>query len=324
MLVQARSDRMRPSPTATHRPVLLRETLELLRPRPGAVFVDGTVGPGGHAEAVLEATAPDGRLLGVDRDPEALALARPRLAGFGARAILVQGDYRGLAEIARHEGFFAVDGVLLDLGVSSPQLDDPARGFSFRADGPLDMRMDPSSGPTAADLIATASEAELLRILRTYGEEKLARPIARALLKRRRQRPITRTLELAALVESVAGGRARRWRIHPATRTFQALRIAVNRETEDLERSVTEAVTLLRRGGRIAVVSFHSLEDRAVKRVLRGLASRCICPPGLPVCGCGRENLVRVLTAKPLRPGPAEVEDNPRSRSARLRAAERL
>lgn len=324
MLASAPRDGTACDAGAVHRPVLLREVLELLRPRPAAVYVDGTVGLGGHAEALLEATSPDGRLLGVDRDGRALALCRQRLARFGERVRLVRGDHRDLLEIARREGVVVADGVLLDLGVSSLQLDDPERGFSLRRDGPLDMRMDPSSGPTAAELLRTASEKELERILRLYGEEPAARSIARAIARRRDRSPILRTSELAALVESAAGARGRRARIHPATRTFQALRIAVNRELDDLDRSIAAAVALLRRGGRLAIISFHALEDRVVKRALRSLAHRCICPPALPICGCGRENLVRVLTPKPLRPTPREVADNPRSRSARLRAAERL
>ncbi len=324
MLVPAHREAMTPDATAAHRPVLRTEVLDFLRPRPGGVYVDGTVGLGGHAEALLEATSPDGRLLGIDRDGRALALCGQRLARFGERVKLVRGDHRDVFEIAHREGVVVADGVLLDLGVSSLQLDDPERGFSFRQDGPLDMRMDPASGPTAAELLRTASERELARILRLYGEEPLARPIARAIARRRQRSPILRTAELAALVESVAGARGRRARIHPATRTFQALRIAVNRELEQLDRSVTGSVALLRRGGRLVTIAFHSLEDRVVKHALGALASRCVCPPRLPVCACGRENLVRVLTPKPLRPAPREVAENPRSRSARLRAAERL
>jgi 16S rRNA (cytosine1402-N4)-methyltransferase len=217
-----------------------------------------------------------------------------------------------------------VDGILFDLGLSSLQLDDAGRGFSFQGDGPLDMRMDPDGELTAASLLAEISEAELRRILFTYGEERMAGPIAREIVRIRDAHPLTRTAELARLVETVLGPRARRFRIHPATRTFQALRIAVNGEVEGLEKLVTDAVSILRRGGRIAVIAYHSLEDRAVKHTLRGLAERCSCPPRLPVCGCGKENLVRVLTSKPVRPGADEIERNPRSRSAKLRAAERL
>ncbi len=309
---------------APHRPVLARECLELLGPAPGSVAVDLTLGPGGHAEALLEAVGPGGRVLGIDRDAEALAHASERLRRFGDRFVPMRGDHRDLLDLLAAAGVFAVDSILADLGVSSLQLDDPRRGFSFRADGPLDMRMDPSEGPSAADLVATLSEDELREILSTYGEEKLAGPIARAVVRERAKRPLVRTRELRDIVERVAGRRAERSRIHPATRTFQALRIAVNREVEGLERLVSDAVSILRRGGRLAVISFHSLEDRAVKRTLRSLAERCVCPPGLPLCGCGRENLVRLLTPRPVTPSAEEVRDNPRSRSARLRAAERL
>lgn len=307
-----------------HVPVLLRETVEALRPAPGQVFVDCTVGAGGHAEALLEASSPDGRLLGIDRDDAAVALARRRLARFGDRARIEHGDYRKILETARSAGFFAVDGIVADLGVSSMQFDDPARGFSFRGDGPLDMRMDPASGgPSAADLLETLSESEIRRILRAHGEERLAGPIARALVRRRESAPLRTTHELAALVERVAGPAARRFAIHPATRTFQGLRIAVNRELDGLDGFVSDAVSLLRRGGRLAVISFHSLEDRAIKHAMRALSERCICPPGLPVCGCGRENVARVLTAKPVVPSRREIDANPRARSAKLRAVER-
>ena len=238
---------------APHRPVLARECLELLGPSPGSVAVDLTLGPGGHAEALLEAVGPGGRVLGIDRDAEALAHASERLRRFGDRFVPMRGDHRDLLDLLAAAGVFAVDSILADLGVSSLQLDDPRRGFSFRADGPLDMRMDPSEGPSAADLVATLSEDELREILSTYGEEKLAGPIARAVVRERAKRPLVRTRELRDIVERVAGRRAERSRIHPATRTFQALRIAVNREVEGLERLVSDAVSILRRGGRLAV-----------------------------------------------------------------------
>jgi 16S rRNA (cytosine1402-N4)-methyltransferase len=312
-------------PRPGHESVLLDEAVHWLRPRPGGVYVDATLGPGGHAEAVLEALAGDGRLVGLDRDPKALSLARERLARFGDRFVALHGDYRDLPARLRAAGFFAVDGVLADLGISSAQLDDPERGLSFRVDGPLDMRMDPTSGePTAADLLAEAAEAEIRRILREYGEERLAGPIARAIVRERAARPLTRTLQLASLVERAAGPAARRFRIHPATRTFQALRIAVNHELTGLDRFVTDAASMLRRGGRLVVIAFHSLEDRAIKHTMRALAHRCTCPPDLPVCGCGRENVLSILTPHAVRPTAAEAGRNPRARSARLRAAERL
>jgi 16S rRNA (cytosine1402-N4)-methyltransferase len=301
------------STLASHVPVLLDETLELLAPRSGQTIVDATLGAGGHAEAWLEEAGPDGRLVGLDRDPRALELSRQRLARFGSRFVPLGG--RGIDE---------VDGVLFDLGVSSMQLDEPERGFSFRADGPLDMRMDPGSGGTAAELVATAGEEELRLLLWRFGEERNARAIARAIVEERRTKPIVRTLELARLVERVAGPAARRLRIHPATRTFQALRIAVNHELRDLERVLGEAASILRPGGRLVVLAYHSLEDRIVKHTLRRLAERCICPPDLPVCGCGRSNLLRVLTPRPVRPAAEEVAGNPRARSAHLRAGERI
>lgn len=307
-----------------HRPVLLREVLDLLAPSRDDVVVDATLGAGGHAERLLETIGPNGRLVGIDRDASMLDVARRRLARFGGAFLPVQGDHRDLKGLLRAVGVDTVDRVLFDLGVSSLQVDDPERGFSFRTDGPLDMRMDPRGGRTAEDLVASAGEAELREILWRFGEERRARAIARAIVRERRVRPIRRTLQLADLVERTLGPAARRWRIHPATRTFQALRIAVNGEVVGLEGLIEDAVRLLRGGGRLAAISFHSLEDRAVKRALRSLADRCACPPGLPVCGCGLQDLVRVLTPKPVRPSAGEIERNPRARSAKLRAAERL
>lgn len=308
-----------------HTPVLLQESIGWLRPRRDGVYVDATLGPGGHAEAVLESLSDQGRLVGIDRDPRALDLAAERLARFGARFLPLHGDYRDLSELLRGAGVFAVDGVLADLGISSAQLDDPARGLSFQADGPLDMRMDPTGAQaTAAELLAEASEPELRRILREYGEERLAGPIAKAIVRTRNEQPLRSTRQLRELVERVAGPAARRYAIHPATRTFQALRIAVNDELSGLDTFVTSAASLLRRGGRLVVIAFHSLEDRIVKHTMRDLAHRCTCPPGLPVCGCGRENVLAVLTPRAVRPTAAEAAANPRARSARLRAAERL
>jgi 16S rRNA (cytosine1402-N4)-methyltransferase len=308
-----------------HRPVLLRETLELLRPATGSTVVDATLGPGGHTKALLELIGPMGRVIGIDRDPAAIALARARLKGFGERFVALQGDHRDIVPLLHGISVVVVDGVLADLGISSHQLDNPSRGFSFSADGPLDMRMDPGShDPSAADLVATLEVSELRNIIATWGEERLAGRIARALVHERSKRKITTTRELAALVERVAGPAARRYRIHPATRTFQALRIAVNREIQGIPAFVAGAVSLLRRGGRLGVISFHSLEDRAVKSSMQGLAKRCVCPPDLPVCGCGRENVVRLVTSRPVVPDPAESTSNPRARSAKLRVVERL
>lgn len=307
-----------------HQPVLLRQVLDLLAPRPGATVVDATLGAGGHAQALLAAIGDEGRLIGIDRDASALELAGERLAGHGVAFTAVHGRHEELQTLLRQSGVFVADAILFDLGVSSMQLDDPARGFSFRHDGPLDMRMDGSDGPTAADLLAEIDERELTDLLRSYGEERMASPIARAIVRRRRQQPLRTTRDLAQLVEDVLGPRARAYRIHPATRTFQALRIAVNGEVRGLERLVADAVAMLRRGGRLAVIAYHSLEDRAVKTAMRALASRCTCPPRLPVCRCGREDLVRLVTTRAVRPDETEIAANPRARSARLRVAERL
>jgi len=317
-----------------HRPVLPLEVLEALACRPGGVWVDGTVGAGGHSEAILRATAPGGRLLGCDRDGAALQIARRRLAPFGERVVLRHADHRDLPRILDEALLREVDGILLDLGLSSIQLDDPGRGFSFRMDGPLDMRMDSTQATTAADLVNRLSERELRDLLARYGEEPQAARFARAITRAREQFPITRTQRLAEVIASAAGARGaagRRGRatppgasIHPATRSFQALRIAVNAEIEYLADLIEAAVARLRAGGRLAVIAFHSLEDRAVKQTFRTMAHRCVCPRDLPRCGCGRPDLVRLVTRGAVRPGPAEVRDNPRARSARLRCVERL
>ncbi len=285
---------------AVHVPVLLAETLELLAVRPGGLYVDGTVGLGGHAEAVLRASAPDGRLLGLDRDGETLERARARLAPFGDRARLEPGDHR---EIPDRLGAERADGILLDLGISSAQLDDAERGFSFQAEGPLDMRMDRSRGETAADLVNRMRERDLADLIYTYGEEPASRRIARAIVEARARQPITTTTELADVVRRAAG-RSRRPGLHPATRTFQALRIRTNRELDGLGEALERAAECLRPGGRLVVIAFHSLEDRAAKEAVRSLAARGFRP----------------LTRKPVRPGEAEVRMNPRARSARLRA----
>jgi 16S rRNA (cytosine1402-N4)-methyltransferase len=288
---------------AGHVPVLLAEALELLAVRPGGLFVDGTVGLGGHAAAVLRASGPDGRLLGLDRDGETLERARARLAEFGERVRLEQGDFR---EIPGRLGGERADAILLDLGVSSVQLDEAERGFSFQAEGPLDMRMDRSRGVTAADLVNRMREKELADLLHECGEEKASRRIARAIVFARERRPIATTTELADIVRRAAP-RRRPGGLHPATRTFQALRIRTNRELEGLAEAIERAASCLKPGGRMAVIAFHSLEDRAAKEAFRSLAARGF----------------RVLTRKPVRPGEAEVRANPRSRSARLRAVRR-
>jgi len=324
MLSLARLEETLATKVPLHRSVLLDEVVEALRPRSDAILVDATLGSGGHAEALLRRIGPEGRVFGIDRDHAALQVATRRLMAFVDRFVPLHGRYEDLAELVRGAGTFAVDGIVADLGVSSLQLDDPSRGFSFRDDGPLDMRMDPSRGRTAADYIASVPEIELRRVLRVYGEENLAGPIARAIVRRRTERPFVGTRDLADVVERVAGPRARRYRIHPATRTFQAIRIVVNGEIDGLESFVAEAVSILRKGGRLAVISFHSLEDRAIKHAMRALAHRCTCPPALPVCACGRENVVRLVFTRAIRPSADEIRDNPRARSARLRVVERI
>lgn len=285
--------------------------------------MDGTVGAGGHAEAILQATAPDGRLLGCDRDQAALAVAGRRLAPFGERVLLRHADYRQLPDLLDQLGLDAVSGILLDLGVSSMQLDDPERGFSFRENGPLDMRMDRTQTATAAALVNSLPADRLASILQRFGEEPRARRIAGAIARARAAGPITTTRALAELVSETIPER-RGARIHPATRVFQALRIAVNAELDGLDRLLEEAASRLLPGGRIAVIAFQSLEDRIVKSTLRGMTRRCLCPRDLPVCACGRPGLLRAVMSKAVRPGAAEIEGNPRSRSARLRAYERL
>lgn len=310
--------------TFQHSSVMPGEVLECLQPRPGELFVDGTVGGGGHARLILEATAPDGVLIGLDRDREALAEAGRVLAPFGERALLRHGNFADADRILAELGIDAIDGMLLDLGVSSFQLDTARRGFSFQSDAPLDMRMDTSGGPTAAEAVNTLPPEELSRIFRDYGEERHARRIARRIEQVRGEEPLRTTRQLAELVrDAVPGGRVPA-RIHPATRVFQALRIHVNAELDSLRDGLQRAMALLRPGGRMAVISFHSLEDRIVKQFFRGEARTCICPPGLPVCACGQEPRAVLLTRKGLRAGEAEVASNPRSRSAVLRAIRRL
>jgi 16S rRNA (cytosine1402-N4)-methyltransferase len=307
-------------------PVLLAEAVAALQPRASGRYVDCTVGAGGHAEALLEASSPDGQLLGLDADADALALAHSRLHRFGSRVLLVHRNFADLAAVLSERQLSGVQGVLFDLGVSSMQLDRAARGFSFAADGPLDMRMDRRQGQTAADLVNELPERELARILFEYGEEPRSRRIARGIVARRREAPFQSTGDLARVIAAAAaaagGDHARR--IHPATRSFQALRIAVNDELGGLAAALPSALEALAPGGRLAVISFHSLEDRIVKRFLQGETGRCTCPPGLPVCVCGARARVRLLTKKPVAPGAAEVARNPRSRSAKLRVAEKL
>jgi 16S rRNA (cytosine1402-N4)-methyltransferase len=310
---------------APHRPVLLAETLDLLEPSRGGLFVDGTLGMGGHSEAILEASA-ETRVIGIDRDREALRWAKERLSHFGTRFRAVHGDFREIERIVEEAGESNLSGVLVDLGVSSLQFDAGERGFSFRHDAPLDMRMNASSDEeTAADLLERLPEEEIARIIYEYGEERRSRRVARWIVERReRGEPIKTTGELAQLVERAVGYRSKKDRIHPATRTFQALRIAVNRELEGLDRFVETAIDLLQPDGRFAAISFHSLEDRIIKQTLRRLAGQCACPPRAPVCSCGARRVVEILTRRPVVPGQLEIEENPRARSAKLRSCRKL
>jgi 16S rRNA (cytosine1402-N4)-methyltransferase len=323
-----------------HIPVLYVPVLEALQPRAGGRYVDATVGLGGHATGILERSAPDGHLLGLDLDPQALAIAGERLASFGPRATLVHADYTALEALAGANGFLPAQGVLFDLGVSSLQVDRPERGFSFLADAPLDMRFDATAGLTAADLLNDLDEAALADILWRYGEERLSRRIARRIVQVRSRERIARTGQLARLVEEVAGGQ--RGRIHPATRTFQALRIAVNRELERLPQGLEQATRVLAPGGRLVVISFHSLEDRIVKTFIQQEEGRCDWPARAPLEGCphlaragqrpcraqtgyqcGKPARLKAV-GKAGRPVEEEVERNPRARSARMRVAERI
>lgn len=300
------------------------EVIRFLDPRPGGIFLDGTVGGGGHAELVLAASAPDGVLIGLDRDTSALDAARMRLAPFGNRVRLFQANFAELAEILEQARVAEVDGFLLDLGVSSHQLDTGERGFSFQQDAPLDMRMDMSGGCTAAELVNELPEAELARIFHDFGEERWARRIASFIVRARAEKPVESTAQLVDLIKGAIPRGAWEDRLHPATRTFQALRIAVNDELGSLHRGLPAALQHLKRGGRGVVISFHSLEDRAVKSLFRENAQGCICPKGFPRCVCQNEPKVRVLTGKPVVAAPAEVAQNPRARSAKLRAVEKL
>jgi 16S rRNA (cytosine1402-N4)-methyltransferase len=308
-----------------HMPVMPAEVLETLAPAPGSLQIDATVGGGGHTERILEAASPDGRVLGLDADQAAIARVGTRLARFEDRLVLRRANFRELAEVAPAAGFGAVDGLLFDLGLSSYQLADRDRGFGFRAGGPLDMRFDTARGVPAAELLATLDADELAALFRRYGEEPAAWRIAKAVVAVRPTHPVATAEDLAALVERTvpANPRVRR-RIHPATRVFQALRIAVNEELDALEDGLAAAVDLLRPGGRLVVLSYHSLEDRIVKRFLAAERRGCTCAPEAPVCVCGRLPRLRLVTRPSLVPTDVEIDANPRARSARLRAAERL
>lgn len=302
-----------------HLPVLYHEVLNALNPTAGCRYIDGTLGAGGHSRGILEQSAPDGELLGLDLDPVALDYAHQNLDGFGHRVHLVHSSYREMRSKANSLGWGSVNGILLDLGLSSIQLDNPEKGFSFRTDSPLDMRFNPQSGMTAADLVNNLAEDELLHILWEYGEEQNARRIVRSILA---SRPIKTTGQLAGIVEKVMGKSHKG--IHPATRTFQALRIAVNDELGNVEAALPQAVELLEKQGRLAVITFHSLEDRIVKHYFQQESKDCICPPELPGCQCGHKAVIRIVKPNFIQPGAEELKNNPRARSAKLRVVEKL
>ncbi len=307
----------------THRPVLLDECIEALAIRPDGVYLDGTLGRAGHSREIVKRLT-TGRLICVDRDQAALDAAGERLAGWLDRVTLVHSNFDRVADILDELGLRGADGMLFDLGVSSPQLDDASRGFSYMADAPLDMRMDRSEGLTAADVVNTWPQEELRRILQQYGEERYAPSIAAAIVRRRQERPIATTLELVEVVKSGMPAKALKEKQHPAKRSFQAIRIAVNDELASVDRMLQGAVPRLNRGGRLAVITFHSLEDRIVKNALAQFARGCICPPDFPVCVCGRTPDVKLTPKKPILPSEREIEENPRARSAKLRVAEKL
>ena len=305
---------------AVHRPVLLAEAVQQLTPRWDGVYLDATVGEGGHAAAILESSSPSGRVLGIDLDPRSLTHTERRLQQYGPRFICVQGNYADMAAVAQSSGLTQVDGVLMDLGFSARQIQLPGYGFSFRGDEPLDMRFDPDSRLTAEHIVNTFPERDLAQLIFRYGEEPRARAIARNLV---RGRPIGSTAKLAELVAAVAGPR-RGHRLHPATRTFQALRVAVNNELANLESGLDAAIRLLAPEGRLVVISYHSLEDRLVKTFMAREKAACICPPEVPMCVCGHQPTLRLINRRVIKPSAQEVQSNPRSRSARMRVAQRL
>lgn len=305
-----------------HKPVLLDECIDALQIKPDGVYVDGTLGRAGHSSEIVRRLT-TGRLIALDRDETALAAARERLADYMDRVTLVHSNFSSLGEVLDGLGVDSVDGMLFDLGVSSPQLDDASRGFSYKQDAPLDMRMDASAPLTARELVNTASYEELRLILYEYGEERYAPQIAKAICAAREQKPIETTLELAELIRGAMPAKALREKQHPAKRSFQAIRIAVNDELGELPPMLDAAEAHLKPGGRLAVITFHSLEDRIVKQKLRELATGCICPPEFPVCVCGRTPKMKLVTRKPIVSGEAELNENPRARSAKLRVAEK-
>lgn len=299
----------------THVPVLLKESIEALQVKPDRRYLDCTVGEGGHAAAVLQH---GGRVLGIDIDPRAIETARANLSRYGDKAILINESFTNLEEICRGSGFFPVSGILFDLGMSSAQLGDMQRGFSFQQEAPLDMRFDPAQQLTAATIVNTYTEKEIAKIIKEYGEERKCGAIARSIVA---NRPLSTTLQLAAVVIKAVG---KRGKIHPATRTFQALRIAVNQELERLKMALRQAINIIEAGGRLVVISFHSLEDRLVKEFFRGESQDCLCPAQTPICICEHHASVKLITKKVITPSPDEIVENPRSRSAKMRVAERI
>ena len=303
----------------SHEPVLLEGSIEALQIQRGGRYIDCTVNGGGHAAAILEESSPGGQLLGIDADPEAIKVAKERFKSYGNNVILVNENFRYLENICNRHGFRPVNGIIFDLGMSSLQLEASGRGFSFQQDAPLDMRFSPRQSLTAADIVNAYSEQELAGILERYGEEHRSKQIARRIVERR---PMRTTLELAQVVQEAVGGR--RGRIHPATKTFQALRIVVNEELDSLQLALGQALNLLGNGGRVVVISFHSLEDRTVKEFFRCESQGCLCPPSVPVCVCGHKPNLKLVTKKDVKPSPKEIQANPKSRSARMRVGERI
>ncbi|MDP2891997.1 MAG: 16S rRNA (cytosine(1402)-N(4))-methyltransferase RsmH [Bacillota bacterium] len=307
-----------------HLPVMPEECLRYLDCKKGATYVDGTVGGGGHTELMLRRTSPGGRVIGIDLDEKAIAATQARNAGFGERLLLAHSNYAEIKSVLRRFGIEKVEGILLDLGVSSSQLDDPERGFSYQQDAPLDMRMDTAQPLDARKVVNTYSREALIKVISGYGEERYARRIADQILWAREKKTIETTGELVELIKRAIPAPARRTGPHPAKRTFQAIRIEVNAELENLQKAVFEAADVLKSGGRLVVITFQSLEDRIVKRAFLQLEDPCTCPPKAPVCTCGKKGTVRVLTKKPVIPSEDEIKQNPRSRSAKLRAIERI
>ncbi len=307
-----------------HIPILVDEALSFLRPERGGVFVDGTLGGGGHAEAVLGRLPEGGRLFGIDRDGDAISAARARLSRFGDKFTAIRGNFFHIKELLAECGVSEADGILLDLGVSSYQLDAAERGFSYMEDAPLDMRMDTSAPLSAYDVVNGYDEKELFRVIRDYGEERYAGRIAGAIARERAKAPIENTLRLSDIIRSAMPAAARREAQHPAKRTFQAIRIEVNGELQGLDKAISSAHDLLASGGVLAIIAFHSLEDRIVKQAFRRFENPCTCDPHAPICTCGKKPTARILTKKPVAPGEGEVTANPRARSAKLRAIEKL